>query len=55
MPYCVLRMSKLADWCITQKSELLADDTVVAYLGSMEISQNDLAGDDGTQSDDDFS
>lgn len=41
--------------CITQKSELLADETVVAYLGSMEISQNDLAGDEAIQSDDDFS
>lgn len=38
-----------------QKSELLADETVVAYLGSMEISQNDLVGDEGAQSEDDFS
>ena len=48
-------LGKHADWCITQKSELLADETVVAYLGSMEISQNDLVGDEGAQSEDDFS
>lgn len=39
-----------------QKSKLLADDRVVAYLGSMEITGNDL-GDTGSanEEEEDFS
>ncbi len=39
----------------TQKSQLLADSSVLAYLGSAEVDQNDLAADELDKEDDDFS
>ncbi|ROT35504.1 SET domain-containing protein [Sodiomyces alkalinus F11] len=38
-----------------QKSQLLAAKTVVAYLGSMEVSQSEQAGDTASNQSDDFS
>lgn len=38
-----------------QKSQLYLDKNVVAYLGSMEISQSELADDDAANQEDDFS
>jgi hypothetical protein len=38
-----------------QKTRLLADDKVVAYLGSMEPAESDLAGGSASNEDDDFS
>ena len=38
-----------------QKSQLMVDGEVVAYLGLMETAQTDLADDEASNEDDDFS
>lgn len=43
------------DLRLSQKSQLLADDNVVAYLGSMEATESGLAPEGASNEDDDFS
>lgn len=38
-----------------QKTQLLADENVVAYLGSMEVAQNELVEAEASNDEEDFS